>query len=90
MLCRGWQNKSAKLTWHAIAKLNIFCWLIFFQKEIFHVVNAYVMNYSFNVQMSTVKIYSGFNKSQGQSNIFLYKQNKYRWNTYYGSEWGYM
>ncbi len=33
------------------------------------------MNYSFNVQMSTVKEYSGFNKNQGQSNIFLYKQN---------------
>lgn len=71
MLCLGWLNKSAKLTWYAIAKLKIVCRLKFLQKEICHVVNPYVMNYSFNVQMITVKEYSGFNQSQGRSNIYF-------------------
>ncbi len=55
------------------------------------------MNYSFNVQMGTVKEYSGFNKSQGQSNkyyysfcycYFFYTKVGYSGNTYNGSEWG--
>ncbi len=68
MLCLGWQNKSAKLTWHAIAKLNLFFAEIKVSpKWNLSCSHSYVMNYSFNVQMGTVKEYSGFNKSQGQS-----------------------